>query len=268
VTERRDVEAALGPARVLDALKWAHAAAYSRTLADYYPETGHDQAWVGTTAYKMMLDRLDRVFSCGKYAVAEDGDDADGLDVLGAGLFPGELDAMPVLPAGSVTRSDLNQSPGWAAGSWRWLLASCPYGTARQIPWGQKSKTKRRVAAQPNPDQPQLAGADDGLPVFADVMQSAAEVAGATQPATLVLAHSINVETEVGQLLLGRPRSRESGDTWWWAMDLLELGDGGADRMLVPSPREPVVPAAAIPDAPVRLRRDSAEAEPSAGEGA
>lgn len=252
---------------MLEALKWAHEAAYSRALADYDPDTGHDQAWIGTTAYKMMIDRLDRVFACGKFAVGDDGDDGDGLDVLGAGLFPGELDAMPAVPAGSVVHSDLNQSPGWAAGSWRWLLASCPFGTARQIPWNQKSKTKRAVASHPNPDQLSLAAADD-VPVFDVVVDEAVDAAErSSQPGTLVLAHAVNVDSGAGQLLLGRPRRRDStGETWWWAIDLLEVGAGGVDRKAIPSTKEDAARVEAVPDAPVKLRRRGDTGQTSARE--
>lgn len=255
MTERENAQGDLSAAGVLDVLLWSFASARRRSLQDYDPETGHDQAWFGMTRYKLMVDRLDRCFSSGNYLVGEDFAPESGLDVLGAGLMPGELDVMPRLGSGVVGRDDLNGSPGWRLGRWRILLAAAQYGQATKIAWEQKSPTKRRVAAQPGPDQMMLPLED--VPVLFELLKARDT---ATQPSapTLVLAHGLDAETGAAELLLGRPRLDEPGaPPWWWTINLLATppsGEGERSTDLRPQ-GSGGESASAVEDAPVFLRK-------------
>ncbi|MDP9396643.1 MAG: hypothetical protein M3P96_01860 [Actinomycetota bacterium] len=267
MSERDQVQDDLGGAGVLNGLRWARGSAYSRTLSDYDPDTGYDQACLGTLAYKLMVDRLDRVFSCGKYGVDSPGEVGVGLDVVGAGLLPGELAAMPTFVPGTVERDDLNGSPGWRCGDWRWLLASCPFGTWRNIPWFKKSATKQRVARQAAPGQLTLTPDVLDLPEVVDALADLAAPGEPRPTTTLILVHAAEVETGAAQLLLGRPRMDDRGaEAWWWTLDLLSDLPGAAGRQ--PSaPTGPDGPGANdVPDAPVRLRRGRTDRQ-MAGDG-
>ena len=43
-------------------------------------------------------------------------------------------------------RADLNGSPGWQFGEYRWFVSSFEHGRVHDIAWGRKSRTKRRIA--------------------------------------------------------------------------------------------------------------------------
>lgn len=118
---------------------------------------------------------------------------------------------MPRLLPGAVRRANLNGSPGWRFGDWRWLQAAFPFGESSAIPWPQKSPTKRRVAAQrlPGPtDQPMLPVDEDEAHLFQDVMAATllAVDENADDLTTLVLAHAVQKELGVRELFLGRSR--------------------------------------------------------------
>ncbi|MFJ2672847.1 hypothetical protein [Streptomyces sp. NPDC087525] len=66
MSEQQDALEDFESSGVLSALVWANASGYRRTMQDYDPDTGHDQGWIGSTAHKLLCDRLDRVFSTGK----------------------------------------------------------------------------------------------------------------------------------------------------------------------------------------------------------
>ena len=128
MTERTDIIARLAAVGVIDGYQWAYTSAVTRTLADYSEEAGHDAAWLGLTCHTLFCDRLNRVFSCGRYALNPDADATSGLDLVRAELFEHEIETMPPIPAGLVTRADLNQSPGWRFEDLRLLVASAPWG--------------------------------------------------------------------------------------------------------------------------------------------
>ena len=82
MTEKTDLIAKLQAAEIFNGIRWAYASAVSRTLADYSEDAGHDSAWLGSTRYTLFRDRLDRVFSCGKYGLQSGEDSAAGLDLV------------------------------------------------------------------------------------------------------------------------------------------------------------------------------------------
>jgi hypothetical protein len=270
----------LSAAHVLDGLRWSARSSVARTMEDFDPDTGHDQGWLGYTFHKLLKDRLDRVFSCGRYAVSapdESGleeleeleesvpEDAEvGLDVLGAGLTQRELDTMPRVAPGVVSRADLNGSPGWRSGSWRWLLASFAYGGADRILWPRKSPTKRRVAAQPDPDQLAFDLDAMGLPVLAEL----ARADGTDGTKTLVLGHALDPDSGRAELPLGRPRLNSGGgDAWHWRTDLLSDGPAGGGQFGFAGRASPDPPSSEdVADAPVRLRRPEAGTGQASGD--
>src|SRR6516165_5298979 len=113
--EQHDVIAELGDAGVLAGVRWAYESATRRSLESYSELDGHDAAWLGNTRYTLFRDRLDRVFSCERYAVPDDEDEADP-DVLHAELTGEDVASMPRIEPGRVIRADLYGSPGWAVG--------------------------------------------------------------------------------------------------------------------------------------------------------
>jgi hypothetical protein len=260
MSELDDALAQLRATRVLDGLRWAHRTAYRQVMDGYDPETGHTQAWVGMSAYVVLQDRLDRVFSCGKYAV-DTADPHAGRDLLLAGILQREFDTMPAIPPGTVRRADLNGSPGWQCGPWRWLLTGARFGQIDNIPWPQKRSTKQRVAQQPSPDELTLFslseadtdGATDTLDELVALAQESATV--------LILAHSVDRHTGVTELFLGRPRFNEGGGyAWHWKVNLRSLPPSLPGTGRVPGPPQPSgSDTAAVADAPVRLRPKSAE---------
>ncbi|MGK5531610.1 hypothetical protein [Streptomyces sp. URMC 129] len=266
MSEQQDALSDLADARALAAIQWADESAYERTMRDYDPDAGHDQGWVGYTAHKFVQDRLDRVFSLGKYSVASLDDSEAGLDLVATGLLPGEFENMPRIPPGTVTRADLNGSPGWRCGHWRWLLASYRFGEVDSIPWPRKSPTKQRVAAQPRPDQLTLPiEGEDELFFLADVVRAIGESPEPEIPATtLVVAHSVQRDLGVRELFIGRTRlNKGGGPAWYWRHDLLSSapGDQGhGSRPIVPAP----MPGRdGVADAAVRLRRKTEEGSPN-----
>ena len=261
MSEQQDALEDLERAGVLAGIAWGAASTYARTMSDYDPEAGHDQGWVGYTAHGFLRDRLDRVFSCGKYTVGSSGDEQSGLDTVAAGLLEGEFDLMPRLSPGTVVRANLNGSPGWRFGDWRWLLASFRYGESDDIPWSQKSPTKRRVASQPLPDQPMLPLGEDELHLLSDVVEELTRV-DEGDLTTLVVAHSIHKEREIQELFLGRSRlSNGSESAWHWKHDLLASPPGNFGARPKPAEPEPSSGSDAEPDAKVRLRRQTQEGD-------
>lgn len=258
MTEQQQVVEALGEAGILDGIRWAYVAAADRVADDSSEAVGHDATWAGMTRFTLLRDRLDCVFACGKYALAEGADGSVSLDVLRAELSGRDIAAMPALAPDLVVRADLNGSPGWAWGAWRWLLASCTHGQIDQLPWPQKSPTKQQVARQPNPEvaQPTLfEGLHDGEVPGLEQLASA-EVSLDLQ--TLVVAHAQDVDYDEREAVLGCPRLNEGGGpAWHWRHDLLSTPPSSAGRRLddTPPPADP----GSVPDAQVRLRRKPQE---------
>jgi hypothetical protein len=256
MAERETLVGTLRDSGVARAIRWAAISATDRVMADYSEAAGHDAAWVGVTRFTLFRDRLDRVFATGTYAVPPGSNSEVSLDVLHAELTSRDIATMPVIEPGTVTRADLDGSPGWAFDSWRWLLASSRFGRIDRLPWPQKSQTKQRVAQQvdPDPAQPSLFEDEDLGHV------SPAQLAPDVDLSTLVVAHSQDVQRGGRELVIGRPRMNAGGgDAWYWYEDLLSIPpDGGgrrADGGTAPTPTPQV------PDAPVRLRRASHEAD-------
>ncbi|MFI1200902.1 hypothetical protein ACH4VR_15890 [Streptomyces sp. NPDC020883] len=261
MSEEQDALDCLREAGVLAGIGWAAKSAYARTMQDYDPEAGHGPGWVGYTAHDFLKDRQDRVFSCGRYTVSSPTEASAGMDVVAQGLLPGEYDAMPRIEPGLVTRFNLNSSPGWRFANWRWLQTSFTFGHVDEIPWPQKSPTKQRVAAQPDPDpQPTLFDAD---PDFAEFVSDLVEAEEDTENlVTLVLAHAVQKELNVRELFLGRSRLNPGGGmAWYWKHDLLDYIPEIVDRKpqpIVPAPRPG---SEAVADATVRLRRQKREGD-------
>jgi hypothetical protein len=257
MSEQQDALEDLESSGVLAALAWANASAYRRTMEDY------DQGWVGSTAHKLFVERLHRAFSTGKHSVDSPESASVGLDLVAAGLAPGEHRKMPLIAPGVVAWSDLNQSPGWRCGDWRFLLTSFVYGESNRIPWPQKSPTKQRVASQGKP-----AGWLDPYPtLFGDESDSLAAVnlalreeAADLNATTLIAAHGIERELGIRELYLGRSRlNRGGGDAWYWKHDLLATNPGTPTVGPIPASPDPRPGSSGVQDAPVRLRRQSSE---------
>ncbi|MEV0675558.1 hypothetical protein AB0I60_03450 [Actinosynnema sp. NPDC050436] len=253
MTEQQEVLAEFGSTGVLDGLRWAYHSATTRALEDFSEADGHDAAWLGNTRFTLFRNRLDRVFHCERYAAP----DADsGLDELYARLSGKDIDTMPRVAPGVVHRSNLNNSPGWAVGHRRFLLAAGEFGKLGELAWARRSSTKQRVALQreSHPAQPSL------------FEQSAEEQAGGLFSLTsqvldldtYVVAHSLDPVGRRRELILGRARlNAGGGPAWAWRVDVLD-GPTAARRTTAP-PAPATGPAAdpgtgSAPDAPVRLR--------------
>lgn len=250
MTEQTDIIARLTAARVIDGYQWAYTSAVTRTLADYSEEAGHDAGWLGLTCHTLFCDRLDRIFSCGRYALDPAADATSGLDLVRAELFEHEIETMPRIPAGLVTRANLNQSPGWRFEDLRLLVASAPWGKIASLPWPRRGWTKQVVASRPAPEPgpsllDMLAEEDRG-----DIV---AEVEDVLDLVTFVVAHSIDAVRGRRELVLGRSRlNYGGGDAWHWYKDLYSVPPSGGAGQLVATP--PPAPDD-VPDAPVKLRK-------------
>ncbi|HEU5156038.1 MAG TPA: hypothetical protein VFU43_03515 [Streptosporangiaceae bacterium] len=259
MAEKDDALGALDAAGVLGGMRWAWETTRRQTLQAYDPETGHDQGWVGYNTFKVLTDRLDRVFSCNRFALRPGDDPASGEDFLAAGLGPQEFESMPRLPADLVVYDDLNQSPGWRHSEWRILLQSYSGHHIDHIPWRQKSKTKQRIAMQPNPDQLMISAPE--LMAF-DALFDAEEPRqeGGEPVVTLVGAYALDAATAESTFYLGRPRlvkgRREAA--WFWRELLLRHDGDGPDlvRLAPLSPPSPAGPTRGlVEDAPVHIKR-------------
>jgi hypothetical protein len=268
--EQESVLRAFEDAGVLRALEWANRSSYGEVWRDFNPEGGHDQGWAGYTAHKYLVNRLDRVFSCGDFAVDLDLEDGDpnsvGRDLLALGISDRDFSTMPEIPAGTVTRADLNGSPGWMLDGWRWILASHSYGRIHKIRWPAKSYTKGKVAQQPYAD------VEDGLFGY-DLLGMLPPIEELVDPErllrqTLVLGHAMDLTTGDIELHLGRSRwNHDRGDAWDWVKSLLNNGSGEGSRGMAPRPAGPTGPQQ-VPDAPVRLRQEASGSSRQSRDGA
>ncbi len=266
--ERDEAVGALAVAGVIEGLAWAWASARSQTQHSFDPDTGHGQAWVGFNAFTVLTDRLDRVFSLGRFALPGGFGARTGADVVAKGLGPGEFERMPPIERGVVLRDDVNGSPGWRHGRWRVLLQSYGNQDIDRIPWPQKSPTKQLVA-QPVSPSSQLAlplgmlalpGELDESELFGPVDGDRDDDEnGADGPVVnLVAAYAIDAVTEHSALHLGRPQlNRGGGLAWAWRIPLDVDGaagflTGSAEPDATGAGGQPEGPA--VPDAPVRLR--------------
>ncbi|MEU4804185.1 hypothetical protein [Actinosynnema sp. NPDC023587] len=250
MTEQREVLAEFGSAGVLDGLRWAYQSAITRALEDFSEADGHDAAWLGNTRFTLFRNRLDRVFHCERYAAP----DADsGLDELYARLSGKDIDSMPRVAPGVVQRSNLNNSPGWAVGHRRFLLAAGEYGKLGALAWARRSSTKQRVALQreAHPAQASLFehSAEEGVGGLFALTSQVLDLD------TYVVAHSLDPVSRRAELILGRARlNAGGGPAWAWRVDV--LGAPAADRRAAATPPPTAADPAAdpAPDAPVRLR--------------
>ncbi|GAA3733565.1 hypothetical protein [Salinactinospora qingdaonensis] len=251
MTEQEQVLEDLSADGVVDAITWAQRSTYRRVLADLSREAGYKNSSIGTAAYDVMVDRLDRVCQCGPFEPDPDAPEG-GSDVLYEGLHTDEQLERWLLPSGQVVRDDANGSQGWRSGRWRWLRASFKFDKIDEIRWPTKSFTKQRVAQQPYPEEDALFSVEEleelGGMTAAFSLEEFRE--------TLVLAHSADIITGQTQLFLGRPRwNVDGGPAWHWRHDLLGLSpeDGRGqvgDEPFAPMPTTP----SEVADAPVRLR--------------
>lgn len=261
MSERERILGGLGGTDVLRGIRWAYESAARRTREDYDEPTGHDATWVGISRWKLFCDRLDRAFSCGKYATKEDSPEGVGLDVLFATLTKDEQATFPHIPPGTVFRDDVLGSPGWSNGDVRWLLASAKPGGVDNIKWSRRSPLKQRAAKQPDPDNDQLSIFDE---LFDDAstteMQDALKHAQDFDRTTLVVTHAHDIDTDARELYIGLPSMENHDKAWAWKANLLTIppSDPGRQRPPVVEPDGP----STVPDAPVRLRKPGEKAQP------
>lgn len=245
---------------VIGGIEWAYRSATSRVLSDHSEDAGYNSRSLGFNRFILFLDRLDRVFSCGKYALDEGADPTRGLDLLHAELPKADIRTMPNLSPNLIRPANVSQSPGWAFKDLRFLLASSDFGKIDRLPWGTRSKTMQRIAAQPSPE-PEPSLFDDLDPQ---------EVPGLTELSkaqldldTFVVAHSLDPVTHNVELAIGRPRyNNGGGSSWHWLEDLLDARPTtGGHRIETVAPTGPDT----VEDAPVRLR-PAAQRAPKTGE--
>jgi hypothetical protein len=253
MSERQRILSVLGGTDVLNGIQWAFESAARRTREDYDEPTGHNATWIGITRWVLLCDRLDRVFSCGKYATREDSPGGVGLDVLFATLTDAERAAFPYIEPGTVVRDDLVGSPGWRNDEVRWLLASAEFGGIDEINWSRRSRVKQRTAKQIDPDNDQLSILDvlmddPGAANLREALEHAVEF----DVTTLVVAHTHDVDTNDRELYLGLPSMDDQGTSWAWKENLL-AGPASDGERRKPPVAEPDGPSD-VPDAPVRLR--------------
>lgn len=235
---------------ILRGLRWAFQSATDRTAADCNPAAGHSPTSIGATRHALFSDRLDRVFTCGRYDLPAGEHSEAGLDLVYEELTAREVATMPPVPRSVVSRADVNGSAGWTCGSWRWLLASAPADELLLIPWSMRSPTKQRVARQASPQQEQTLF--DASPELHDWLAAATRSPDPDMP-TLVVAYSHDVVSNARRVGVGRPRFNEDGGpAWHWWHELPGEGDTGRGE----NPPGPDITGGpdAEPDAPVRLR--------------
>lgn len=257
--EQEDALRELDDSGVIRALRWAWGSARRSTLRSFDPDTGHDQGWLGYTAYKVFTNRLDRVFRCEKFETRPDQSHSERCLVLARGMPRRDYQEIPVLPADLVERDDLNGSPGWRRGSWQILLQSFGGQHVDNIVWSQKSRTKSKVASQADPHQPPLPWDVVDLRMAADVLGELPDAPAAELSVIqLVCAYAIDFPSGDATLHLGRPRHARRGEiTWHWRKSLDSRGnsDGEDGRVLQPS-------GAPSPEAAGNSRSDCADTTP------
>jgi len=248
----------------LDALKtddiargisWAFQSACDQALEDFARGTGYTALSAGVGRYDLLADRLDRVFSCGDYEVAE-GMEFAGLDVLYEGLSPQARLTMPIVKAGRMIRSNLRGSNGWRVGGFRFITHSYPLGEVAQIDWTQSSKTLQSVSRQApsafvpltlldlilNQEQREDLAAQDAVP--------------AVDMPTLVLVHALDRNTSDRELAIGHSRYNDDAlEPWHWCESLLSPLEPELNSRSIPRVVKPPIDA---PDVAVKLRTSGA----------
>lgn len=238
-------------------IAWAFNSACEQALEDFTRGTGYGALTAGVGRYELIADRLDRVFSCGDYEVPE-GMESVGLDVLYEGLTERARLTMPVIPAGTVLRSNFRGSNGWTVGGFRFITHSYSRGGLNRIDWTQASKTLQAVARQAADDTELLTLLD----VILDIEQRNDLAAQDDLPTvampTLVLVHALDRDTAERELAIGHSRYNDDiGDPWHWHEDLLSGPEPDQPGRVVP---DAPAPTTQEPDVTVRLRKkDAAE---------
>lgn len=263
MSERDRILGALSETDVLRGIRWAFESAARRTRDDYDELTGHNATWVGITRWVLCCDRLDRVFSCGRYATPEDSPATVGLDVLFATLPKGERNTFPHIEPGTVFRDDVKGSPGWSNGDVRWLLASAEFGGVDDIDWSRRSQIKQATAKQIDPDNDQFSLLDALMddPVAA-LLREALERAVELDTTTLVVTHTHDIDSDDLELFLGLPSMDDKDTPWSWKENLLAAPPSGGGRQKPPVTDPDGQPD--VPDASVRLRQPKEKSIPKA----
>lgn len=253
--QQNDVIEALRSAGILGAIQWAYTSALDRTLADYSEDAGYDVTLLGMMRHTLFRDRLDRVFSCGRYELAEDADPSSGLDVLFAELTDRDRRTMPTLDPGLVHHAPLNGSPGWRFDDLRLMTTSCEYGKIWSLPWSEKSETKQRVARQADWENHPSLFDDSEAADFEWLFPRKGEPLDLD---TFVMAHTLEVIGRDSELVVGSPLMNiDGGKAWRW---IEELGHTppSTDRPRFGQSAGPM-PTETVRDANVRLKKQSTE---------
>jgi hypothetical protein len=240
-------------------IAWAFNSACDQALEDFTRGTGYGALTAGVGRYELIADRLDRVFSCGDYEVAE-GMESVGLDVLYDGLTERARLTMPVIPAGTVVRSNFRGSNGWSVGGFRFITHSFSPGGLGRIDWTQASKTLQAVSRQAPDDTELLTLLDVMLSIEQRNDLAAQDDLPAVVMPTVVLMHALDRDTAERELAIGHSRYNDDvGGPWHWHEDLLSRpGPGQRPRVVPDAP----APTQQEPDVTVRLRKkDAAEGE-------
>lgn len=263
MTERDEILLRLEDDEILNGIRWAYRSAARQVSEDFSEESGHTAGWVGNTRYVLFQDRLDRVFSCGRYVLNADVHPDEGRDIVFASLAQDEIETLPQIDPNLVHRSNLNHSTGWSFRGIRWLLASGPYGKLDAIRWDRRSRTKRLVAQQRNVDPNQASLFEDlpaeSTPEWVDAVTTP-DLADLDQ-LTLVVGHSQDIITWRSEMGIGIPRLARDGSAWNWFENLLNTPPTkGGVRLLQPT-TPPGDASVNEPDAPVKLRRKADKTE-------
>lgn len=236
-------------------ISWAFGSACEQILEDFTRGAGYGALTAGVGRYEVLADRLDRVFSCGVYEVTP-GMEFAGLDVLFEGLSERARATMPVIKAGTVTRSNLNGSNGWRVGGFRFITHSFDPGELAHIDWTSAKKTVKAVSRQ-------SPSASDPVTLLDQILTAADREDLAAQDAlplvdlpTFVLGHSLDLVTSERELIIGHSRYNDDlGNPWHWQESLLDGGGGGTSSRPNPSA---IPPHGDEPDVSVRLRPGAA----------
>lgn len=242
----------LGDLGIIDSICWAYNSAVARALDDFSGPAGYTTTSLGIMRHDLFCDRLDRVFSCGKYTLGPGQAPHAGLDALTVELSDNDIETMPALDPVTTHRADVNRSPGWIVTDMniRFLISSCDYSKLDSLPWHEKSPTKQQVAQQTVP--PQEASLFDDLRV-----EDAGDIAILQNPEdeldvdTYIVAHTLEPSTERSELVFGMPNdSSMHGSAWHWRVDLVSTHSVSTLVSKLPESSD----SDSTPDAPVRLR--------------
>lgn len=236
-------------------LAWAFQSACDQAFEDFARGTGYTALSAGVGRYDLLADRLDRIFSCGDFEVAE-GMESVGLDVLYEGLTDQARRTMPVIKAGTVVRSNLHGSNGWALRGFRFITHSYRLGDVASIDWTHASKTLQAVSRQTPATFIPMTLLDEILDEEQRADLAAQDALPTVGMPTLVLVHALDRDTSERELAIGHSRYNEDSTVpWHWHEDL--LGGPAPERSSRTVPYAPA-PSQDAPDVSLRLRRSGA----------